>query len=95
MESSRFLAGKFGRNAEPRCLLITSAIHQIRATATFRRAGLDVIGFGTDYRSERDHDARSLSLENTIMPSVDGFRSWGQLLREWVGYLVYRLRGWL
>lgn len=77
-----------------RLLLVTSAFHARRSLATFRSAGLEPALFPTDHRTERDHADRRLSLANTVLPRPSTILYWGPLLREWVGLLVYRLKGW-
>lgn len=89
VESQEFPGGS------PSTLLITSAFHARRASGCFQRAGVEFTLFPTDHRTERDHENRRLSLSNTVVPSPGTIFSWGSLLREWFGMLVYRLRGWI
>lgn len=77
-------------------LLVTSAFHARRSAACFRKAGFsEFVVFPTDHRSDRDHPERKLTLSNTIAPSPGTMLSWGALFREWLGMLVYRMRGWI
>lgn len=76
-------------------LLTTSASHMQRAEAAFRRAGLDVTPAATDYRPalSGDKDRRPSIL--WFLPSVNALRGSSRSLKEYLGFLVYRLRGWV
>lgn len=76
-----------------RVLLVTSYWHLRRAEAAFRRVGLDVVPVAIDYVDGRRSFARPLVL--TFLPSVNTLSFNSLLLKEHVGYLVYRLRGWV
>ena len=73
-----------------RCLLITSAWHMPRAAACFRAVGMPVTPFPVDYRSERIR----AHPESWLLPDARGFDHWEKLIKEWVGYGVYWLRGY-
>jgi uncharacterized SAM-binding protein YcdF (DUF218 family) len=70
------------------CLLVTSAFHMPRSVGLFRRAGLDVLPWPTDYRTTGE--AR-LALDVT-QPSTNSQLT-TTALREWTGLLLYRLAG--
>ena len=74
-------------------LLTTSAWHMPRAEATFRRVELTVIPAATDYlpRSLRLSRASGLLW---FIPTVGGLSVSSRSLREYLGLLVYRARGW-
>jgi Uncharacterized conserved protein len=71
-------------------LLVTSAWHMRRAEAAFTHVGFSVIPSATDWAG--------LQQTTTIqdwLPQVDAL-SWTEaVFHEWVGYWVYRLRGWM
>ncbi|MFK8105455.1 MAG: YdcF family protein [Saprospiraceae bacterium] len=73
------------------CLLITSAWHMPRAAACFEKLGLSFDQFGVDYVGEKNRFA----LESMLVPDRLGFYRWEILIKEWVGYVMYRLRGYL
>ena len=73
-----------------RMLLATSASHMPRAQAAFARAGLDVIPAASGYPLRR---ARPWILG--ILPSAGALGGSTIALREYLGLLVYRLRGWV
>ena len=71
-------------------LLVTSAAHMPRALATFRRAGLPMIPAAADVR------VRYPIYESVLdfLPDVNALALTTSWVKEWVGLLVYRLRGW-
>ena len=78
------------RYPEARCLLLTSAWHMPRAAACFRAVDLPVTPFPVDFQSEqiRWHP------ESWLLPDSRGLHHWEKLIKEWVGFAVYRLRGY-
>lgn len=75
-------------NGLERCLLVTSAFHMPRSVGLFRKLGLEVLPWPTDYRTTGQ---ASLALDLT-QPSTNS-----QLMttaaREWTGLLFYYLAG--
>lgn len=82
-------AGLAAERGIRRVLLVTSGWHMPRSVATFRRVGLDVIPATTD--SPRLPPRPWIF---AIIPSVYSLSNSSQALREHLGLLVYRLRGW-
>jgi uncharacterized SAM-binding protein YcdF (DUF218 family) len=68
-------------------LLVTSAADLPRAVGSFRGAGWPVLGYPADY-----HTLRSSSGFFPGMISGLGEADWAA--HEWIGLVVYRLRGW-
>lgn len=86
-ENARFGAARLHPEAIRRVLLVTSASHMRRALATFRAAGFDPVAAPTDYMGQRRfviHD---------LVPTQDGLRKSLHAIREWLGNLLYLLRG--
>lgn len=73
------------------CLLISSAWHLRRATACFQQAGLACTPFGTDYYTERS-DGNPL---HWLEPDWESLMKWNALLKEWVGWWAYRIKGYV
>ena len=76
-----------------RVLLVTSHWHLRRAEAVFRRVGLDVTPVGTDYTHRGRLPGKFLVFK--FLPSASTLLFNSRLLKEHLGYLVYRLRGWI
>ena len=74
-----------------RCLLLTSAWHMRRAHACFEKAGLATTPFPVDYLSER----WQLSPDKLLVPSGRILALWELVVKEWVGYMAYGVRGYL
>jgi len=75
-----------------RILLITSANHMRRASATFRAQGLEVIAAPCDFQTTVSTAGTRRGLS---VPHYDGFIKASTWLHEKVGWEVYRWRGWL
>ena len=73
------------------CLLVTSAYHLRRARACFARLGWSMDVFATDFLT---HD-RQFNLEQLLVPRAEALVSWNILIKEWIGYLAYRLAGYI
>lgn len=75
-----------------RILLVTSAFHMRRAVALFEARGVTVIPAPTDH-----HISDMLEERYWLdrLPSLSGLIVTHYAIHEFVGYLVYRWRGWL
>ncbi len=64
-----------------------------RAEALFKKTGLEVVAVGADFEglSSLEADFRIYH----IVPDPDGFKRLGYFLHEQVGWLYYKLRGWI
>lgn len=71
------------------CLLITSAWHMRRARACFRKVGLNIDFYCTDYKSSALGAWAWLQFEPGVLAD------WEALFKEWVGMLVYAMRGYI
>lgn len=70
-------------------LLVTSAFHMPRASAVFRKLGFQVIPAPANFQTAEDQ-----GLLLRILPSAESLAGSELALKEWLGLLVYRLRGW-
>ncbi|MEL6718652.1 MAG: YdcF family protein [Bacteroidota bacterium] len=73
------------------CLLITSAFHMKRAKACYDKVNIEYTPYAVDYRSKRSPK----SLKYYLVPNSNAFGIWQMLIKEWVGYVVYRLAGYV
>lgn len=74
-----------------RCLLITSAWHMRRAKGCFDKVGLPTTAYCVDALGE----VRRLNPESILVPNQQGFYRWEILVKEWVGYFFYWVKGYL
>ena len=83
-----------------RIILVTSALHMPRASAIFRKQGFDVIPAPTDYAVTAALWDYYLTPDPAIQvfnlfPTAEALDNTMHALREYMGIVVYRLRGWL
>jgi uncharacterized SAM-binding protein YcdF (DUF218 family) len=86
LETRRLLATR----GIKRVLLVTSALHMRRAAATFRAAGVDVVPAPTDYEVDADPERTLLD----FIPAAEALADSSRALKEYLGLLAYRWRGW-
>jgi uncharacterized SAM-binding protein YcdF (DUF218 family) len=83
-----------------RVILVTSAWHMPRSVGVFEHVGLQVIPAPTDFTvtSEQNPVDRPTLVLKTLMdllPSVENLGNTSKAMKEYLGILVYHLRGWL
>ncbi|MDJ0620885.1 MAG: YdcF family protein [Calothrix sp. MO_192.B10] len=80
-------------------LLITSAMHMPRSLLIFKKQGMDVIPAPTDFLvSEGEIQELGSTPKAAILnliPNTDNLHRFTITLKEYLGMLIYRLRGWL
>ena len=91
--------GRTGRSRGwRRVILVTSAFHMPRSLATFhQRSGLDVIPVACDYQlpSRKNFgQPTAASLIKGLVPDAEFLDLSSVALKEHLGLLVYRLKGW-
>ena len=69
-------------------LLITSATHMKRAQLYFDKANLEITAFPTDCTTSY----RSTDYEYLLFPRVEALERWQDLIHEWIGYIVYKIK---
>ncbi len=82
-----------------RVLLVTSAMHMPRALRVFQQQGIDAIPAPTDFlTTARDPNAPPPSLEAVLLellPDTGRLATTTLALKEYLGFAIYRLRGWV
>ncbi len=80
-------------------LLVTSAFHMPRACLIFEKLGVNVIAAPTDYFvTDKDESKDQESLEGFILGILpDSYRlsRTTMAIKEYIGMIIYGLRGWL
>jgi uncharacterized SAM-binding protein YcdF (DUF218 family) len=82
-----------------RILLVTSAMHMPRSLRIFQRLGIDAIAAPTDFLvtqqelAEPNSSAQAILLN--ILPDADRLGMTTRAIKEYIGTVIYRLRGWL
>jgi uncharacterized SAM-binding protein YcdF (DUF218 family) len=90
-ENAAFTFAMLSARQIRRILLVTSAMHMPRAAATFRKAGFDVIAAPADFHTGWTR----LDLPLNWWPSAHSLDQCDIAVKEWLGVLVYRIRGWI
>lgn len=82
-----------------RVLLVTSAMHMPRSLQIFKRQGIEAIAAPTDFLvSQQEFEEANSSPQATVLsllPDTDRLEKTTLALKEYMGMVVYRLRGWL
>jgi len=73
-----------------RYLVITSAFHMKRSLACFHKAYVQADGFSTDFYT---YDSKEYRFTQ-FLPSAQTFNTFTVLVREMIGYVVYKLVGY-
>ena len=73
-------------------VLVTSAYHMDRAWDVFQRTGLQVVPVGCDFRGMPGLQKKS---RVNLLPDTDAAETLRLYLTESVGWIYYRLRGWI
>jgi uncharacterized SAM-binding protein YcdF (DUF218 family) len=79
-----------------RILLVTSAFHMPRSLAIFKKLGIDAIAAPTDFRTL--YPRASISAESALLstlPTAEHLANTSKALKEYVGLVIYWLRGWV
>ena len=89
-ENAAFTWGLLEPRGIRRIVLITDAVHMIRAERCFRAAGFEVEPSPIHLEPKP-----ALGRLATWIPNVDALRKSDSIVHELVGLVYYRLRGWL
>lgn len=79
-------------------LLVTSAVHMPRSVAIFNKLDINVIPAPTDYLVTKPTDGRKrTTIEGRILdllPQAEATQRFTRAMKEYIGFVIYRLRGW-
>jgi uncharacterized SAM-binding protein YcdF (DUF218 family) len=75
----------------PKLLLITSASHMPRSMGCFRKVGLKVQAFPAHFVGKKP----SWKTGYWLTPDAQAFMNWEAIIKEWIGYVVYSLQGYI
>lgn len=80
-------------------LLVTSAMHMPRSLLIFKHQGIAAIPAPTDFLvTNQELQELNTSPQSTVLnllPNAENLQRFTRALREYIGLIVYRLRGWL
>jgi uncharacterized SAM-binding protein YcdF (DUF218 family) len=72
-------------------LMITSAYHTPRALGCFKKVGLKVDPFPANFIGKKP----SWKTNYWLKPDAQAFFNWEAIFKEWIGYVVYVLKGYI
>jgi len=72
-------------------LLVTSAYHMPRSMAVFKKAGYKNL---TPYITNRASGKRRFTPDHLFIPNPDALFALQFLIHEWLGYAVYKIKGY-
>lgn len=77
-------------------LLVTSALHMPRSLAIFRRLGIEVAAAPTDFLITESGSELPSAEANVLktLPTSENLNNFTRAMKEYVGLVVYKLRGW-
>jgi uncharacterized SAM-binding protein YcdF (DUF218 family) len=82
-----------------RVLLVTSAMHMPRSLLIFQRQQIDAIPAPTDFQLTnqdlQDPDSSAETILLNLFPDTERLQKTTRALKEYLGIIIYRLRGWL
>jgi uncharacterized SAM-binding protein YcdF (DUF218 family) len=81
-------------------LLVTSALHMPRSLAIFEKQGIEAIPMPTDYEYVEPEWAEGEGAGwfywlLSVLPDADSLELTTKVLKEYIGLMIYRWRGWL
>jgi uncharacterized SAM-binding protein YcdF (DUF218 family) len=78
-------------NSNGNYLLVTSAYHMPRSIAVFKKAGYKNL---TPFITNKLSGPRRFTFDHLLIPNSEALFSLNYLLHEWVGFFVYKLKGY-
>lgn len=73
-------------------VLVTSATHMKRALACFKKQKLSVTPYSTD---QFTGNKRHYHWDEFLIPNASNFNNWFTLIKEWVGFVSYKIVGYI
>jgi uncharacterized SAM-binding protein YcdF (DUF218 family) len=89
--TAQMLEAKDKNWKQKKYLLSTAGFHMRRAIACFKKQNFNIDAYSTDIRSSRSRN----TILNTIMPNYGGFQAWTFLWKEWIGLVIYKIKGYI
>ncbi|BAQ64293.1 YdcF family protein [Geminocystis sp. NIES-3709] len=84
-----------------RVLLVTSALHMPRSVKIFEKQNIEVIPAPTDYlvtKKDFQEDTKESKWQDTLLnffPDSNSLNNTTLAIKEYIGMVVYKLKGWL
>ena len=72
-------------------LLVTSSTHMPRAKRCFSKVKIPVTPFSVDHQA----GPRKYVFDHLFIPDLDSLSRWKSLIKEWTGFTVYKMNGYI
>lgn len=90
-ENAIYTIKLIGKDPKKKYLIITSATHMHRSLGCFAKAGL----LADPYVANRYAGPRKFYFDHLFLPKTQTLDEWNVLIHEWIGYIMYKLNGYL
>jgi uncharacterized SAM-binding protein YcdF (DUF218 family) len=90
-ENAVYTIKLIGKDPAKKYLVITSASHMRRSLGCFDKAGLKV----DSYVADRYAGPRKFYIDHLLLPKTQALDGWNILIHEVVGYIMYKMNGYL
>lgn len=71
-------------------LVITSAFHMPRSIGCFKKIGINAQSFPAHFTA----DKLTIEPQTWLIPNPELIRNWETFIKEWIGYMVYKMQGY-
>ncbi len=89
-ENALYTSKILQENGWDKVILVTSAFHMERSKGVFEKQGIKVFAFPTDYRTIKNEINW-----DSVVPSSGSLENSTTALKEWIGLLAYKMKGYL
>lgn len=89
-ENALYTSKILQENGWEKVILVTSAFHMERSKGVFEKQGIKVFAFPTDY-----HTIKNEINWDSVVPSSRNLENSTTALKEWIGLLAYKMKGYL
>jgi uncharacterized SAM-binding protein YcdF (DUF218 family) len=89
-ENARNVASLLKSEKNAKLLLVTSAFHMPRSIGCFKKQGLKFDIYPTDLQFNPHR-----SPSDFYLPSSEALDKWNLLIKEWMGYCAYKVKGYI
>ncbi len=90
-ENAKFTANILQNDTIKKVIIVTSAFHMRRSLACFNKQGIPA----DYYPAERYAGKRKFQFDHMFLPNIKAIDLWDRLIHEWIGFIAYKLAGYV
>ncbi len=90
-ENALYSFDLLSEEADSSIILVTSSFHMYRARACFEKQGFKVLPYPTNPLQS----VTKLKPGDYFLPSLHALNTWPILIKEWIGIIVYKMKGYI